>query len=98
MSLFCAGPGESGKSTVFKQMKIISTMGGFSQEELQAYRYVVYGNCITQMKVLLNAVRKLEYDFDSNNNEVRQLQRILFLLRCINILDQRKMDTNGKER
>jgi len=33
------GPGESGKSTVFKQMKIIQDDGGFSPEELMGFKH-----------------------------------------------------------
>jgi len=67
-----AGPGESGKSTIFKQMKIIQIGGGFSQNELLAYRYIVYGNCITQMKVIVAAAEKLGIEFESPDTKVRQ--------------------------
>lgn len=66
-----AGPGESGKSTIFKQMKIIQIGGGFSQNELLAYRYIVYGNCITQMKVIVAAAEKLGIEFESPDTKVR---------------------------
>ena len=66
-----AGPGESGKSTIFKQMKIISMGGGFTDHEQKAFRFIIYGNCITQMKVLVGAVEKLGLSYDSPNNEVR---------------------------
>jgi hypothetical protein len=53
------GPGESGKSTIFKQMKLLQINGGFTKEELESYRTVVFGNCLTQMKVIINAANKL---------------------------------------
>lgn len=71
VKLLLLGPGESGKSTVFKQMKIIQDNGGFSTEELQSYKYIVYGNCVTQMKVIVNAAFKLGYQLDSPENERR---------------------------
>jgi len=55
VKLLLLGPGESGKSTIFKQMKILQKKGGFSKEELQSYKYIVYGNCVTQMKTLVAA-------------------------------------------
>src|SRR5207253_9118887 len=64
------GPGESGKSTIFKQMKIISLNGGFTREERMEYRMVVFGNCITQMKVIVNAAAKLSIDMGSDENKV----------------------------
>lgn len=71
VKLLLLGPGESGKSTVFKQMKIIQDNGGFSTDELQSYKYIVYGNCVTQMKVIVNAAYKLGYQLDSEENEKR---------------------------
>jgi len=59
IKLLLLGPGESGKSTVFKQMKIIQKDGGFTKEEKMSYKIIIVGNCITQMKVLINAAKKL---------------------------------------
>jgi len=71
VKLLLLGPGESGKSTVFKQMKIIQDNGGFTTEELQSYKYIVYGNCVTQMKVIVNAAMKLDIQFQSEDNKRR---------------------------
>jgi len=67
IKLLLLGPGESGKSTVFKQMKIIQKNGGFTEEEKQQYRTIIVGNCITQMKVLLNATKKFNNVLDGAN-------------------------------
>ena len=66
-----SGPGESGKSTIFKQMKIIQMNGGFTEEEKKAYRYIVFGNCITQMKVIVTAADKLGVSYSSPQNKER---------------------------
>jgi len=71
VKLLLLGPGESGKSTIFKQLRIIQDNGGFSEEELKSYRYIVYGNCVTQMKVLVNAAAKLSFELDSDENRKR---------------------------
>ncbi len=51
-------------------MKIIQDNGGFSTDELQSYKYIVYGNCVTQMKVIVNAAMKLNIDLASEENKV----------------------------
>ena len=84
IKLLLLGPGESGKSrvqnlriscslllgTIFKQMKIISKHGGYSQEELGTYKYIVFGNTITQMKVVVNAAFKLNIPFDNPETQM----------------------------
>lgn len=64
------GTGESGKSTVFKQMKVIQVGGGFTNDDFVSFKYVVYGNCINQMKVVINAVSKLGLNYQDPNNNV----------------------------
>eukprot|EP01100_Stratorugosa_tubuloviscum_P004750 TRINITY_DN219_c1_g3_i3.p1 TRINITY_DN219_c1_g3~~TRINITY_DN219_c1_g3_i3.p1 ORF type:complete len:355 (-),score=162.00 TRINITY_DN219_c1_g3_i3:251-1315(-) len=72
VKLLLLGPGESGKSTIFKQMRLLQAKGGaFSQEELTAQRVIIYGNCLTQMKVIVSAAEKLTYTFDSPENQER---------------------------
>lgn len=51
-------------------MKLLQINGGFTQEELLAYRYIVYGNCLTQMKILVNSAQKLGIDLESEENKV----------------------------
>ncbi|GAM20275.1 hypothetical protein SAMD00019534_034500 [Acytostelium subglobosum LB1] len=67
--LLLLGPGESGKSTIFKQMKIIQEDGGFTTEERLEYRYIIYGNCISQMKVLVMYAIKAEIRPSQGNEE-----------------------------
>jgi hypothetical protein len=66
-----AGPGESGKSTIFKQMKILQIDGGFKPEELQAFKALVYKNCVSEMKVLASAAYKLEISMAHPTTQVR---------------------------
>jgi len=73
VKLLLLGPGESGKSTVFKQMKIIQDNGGYSETERKSYKYVVFANCITQMKVLVNAAMKLDITFEEKNREIANI-------------------------
>lgn len=78
VKLLLLGPGESGKSTIFKQMKLLSLNGGFTDQEKKAFRFIIYGNCITQMKVLVGAVEKLELEYEDPGSRDRA-QRIMDL-------------------
>jgi len=71
IKILLLGTGESGKSTVFKQMKIIQDHGGYSKEELLEYKYIIFGNCITQMKCILEAAQKLNISVANPDNSAR---------------------------
>lgn len=45
-------PGESGKSTVFKQMRVIHS-GGYTQEELNSFKWIVQKNVLDGIRMLL---------------------------------------------
>jgi len=93
VKLLLLGAGESGKSTIFKQMKILFGMP-FSKEESQHATPMVYNNIVTSMKIicehceelgLLGQVKaKTEYDeFMKVNDEADvdpQLGAIIKLL------------------
>jgi len=68
IKLLLLGTGESGKSTVFKQMKILQDKGGFLPEELENYKNIIRGNCISQMRALVTACVKLGNAFDSEEH------------------------------
>jgi len=55
------GSGESGKSTVVKQMKIIH-QNGYTTDELQVFRLVVYKNLVESAQAVVQAMRKLGVD------------------------------------
>ena len=54
------GPGESGKSTLFKQMKILAREGGYSEAELSKYKSNIYTNCISQMRLICEQGEEVE--------------------------------------
>lgn len=56
------GAGESGKSTIVKQMKIIHETG-YSLEECEQYRPVVYSNTIQSLMAIIRAMGQLRIDF-----------------------------------
>lgn len=53
------GSGESGKSTIVKQMKIIH-QNGYTSEELSTFRPVVYKNVLESAQAIVRAMRKLD--------------------------------------
>ncbi|KAK4189283.1 guanine nucleotide binding protein, alpha subunit [Podospora australis] len=55
------GSGESGKSTIVKQMKIIH-LKGYSPEELRNYRPTVFKNLLECAKSVANAMRQFDID------------------------------------
>lgn len=54
IKLLLLGAGESGKSTIFKQMKILYG-AGFSQDELQSHTAHIYSNILVAIKAILSA-------------------------------------------
>ncbi|KAH6906989.1 heterotrimeric G-protein alpha subunit, GPA3-like protein [Coprinopsis sp. MPI-PUGE-AT-0042] len=66
------GSGESGKSTIVKQMKIIHK-NGFSPEELAQFRPVVYKNIMESAHQVVNCMTKVGLD------RVEYLNRMLML-------------------
>ncbi|KAF8995832.1 heterotrimeric G-protein alpha subunit, GPA3-like protein [Cyathus striatus] len=61
------GSGESGKSTIVKQMKILHK-GGFSPEERLQYRPIVYRNLIDSAQEVIAEIKKLGYEYESPQN------------------------------
>uniref|UniRef100_A0A1I7WCQ2 Guanine nucleotide-binding protein G(Q) subunit alpha n=1 Tax=Heterorhabditis bacteriophora TaxID=37862 RepID=A0A1I7WCQ2_HETBA len=67
--LLLLGPGESGKSTCLKQMKIMHT-SGYTEQEIQEKKLVVYINIIQSMMALLDAMESFAIPFESSSMEI----------------------------
>ncbi|XP_039268927.1 guanine nucleotide-binding protein G(i) subunit alpha-2-like [Styela clava] len=67
IKLLLLGAGESGKSTVAKQMVILHKEG-YSKEECVKYRTVVHGNTMQAAATLIKAMEALEIQFDEKEN------------------------------
>lgn len=63
------GAGESGKSTLVKQMKIIHG-DGFTQEELRSYKPTIADNLVHSMRAVLEAMGALYIDLGDQANRV----------------------------
>lgn len=66
------GAGESGKSTIVKQMKIIHETG-YSPEECEQYRPVVYSNTIQSLMAIIRAIGQLRIEFADPNKIVSSI-------------------------
>ena len=71
-SITTTGAGESGKSTVLKQMKLIYATG-FSKNEKLEWKPVVFQNIIQSFKLIYEAMNELGIKFENEENEVSQL-------------------------
>jgi len=73
VKLLLLGAGESGKSTIVKQMKIIHDIG-YSGEECLQYQPVVYSNTIQSLMAIIRAMGQLRIDFrdPSRADDARQ--------------------------
>ncbi|ORX60294.1 guanine nucleotide binding protein, alpha subunit [Hesseltinella vesiculosa] len=62
------GSGESGKSTIVKQMKIIH-QNGYTKDELFTWRTTVFKNVIESAQALIGAIRRYELSFQNQDTE-----------------------------
>uniref|UniRef100_A0A7N6A4D1 Guanine nucleotide binding protein (G protein), alpha inhibiting activity polypeptide 1 n=1 Tax=Anabas testudineus TaxID=64144 RepID=A0A7N6A4D1_ANATE len=74
VKLLLLGAGESGKSTIVKQMKIIHE-AGYSEEECKQYKAVVFSNTIQSIIAIIRAMGRLKIDFadQARADDARQL-------------------------
>jgi len=63
-----SGAGESGKSTILKQMKLIHE-GSYSPEERESFKEIIYSNTVQSMRVILEAMESLELPLDDQRTE-----------------------------
>jgi hypothetical protein len=70
VKLLLLGTGESGKSTIFKQMKIIHS-NGFTESERRFYAGHARANLIVNMKVLVHGAKSLGFKLEGEAVLVR---------------------------
>ena len=63
------GAGESGKSTILKQMRIIYAEG-FHLEERKEVRQVIFSNMIVAFKIIAEEMRELGVDYQNSESHV----------------------------
>ncbi|KAI6181042.1 Guanine nucleotide-binding proteinalpha-3 subunit [Aphelenchoides besseyi] len=71
VKLLLLGAGECGKSTVLKQMRILHDHG-FSDEEMQKQKAVVYNNTVQAMAQICRGMQQLNITFERPSLEAEQ--------------------------
>ena len=72
VKLLLLGAGESGKSTIVKQMKIIHE-NGYTEDDCKQYKAVVYSNTIQSIIAIVKAMKQLDLKFvDKSLEETSQ--------------------------
>ncbi|XP_025832706.1 guanine nucleotide-binding protein G(o) subunit alpha-like isoform X2 [Agrilus planipennis] len=90
IKLLLLGAGESGKSTIVKQMKIIHE-SGFTSEDFKQYRPVVYSNTIQSLVAILRAMPNLGITYGNNEREVS------IFFRSVNRIEGHKTPSLAKQ-
>jgi len=70
IKMLLLGAGESGKSTVLKQMKLIHH-GGYNESERESYREIIFSNTIQSMRAILEAMPQLDLALSPQNDARR---------------------------
>jgi len=69
IKLLLLGTGESGKSTIFKQMQILYVEEGFTEYEKSTFRHVVRRNVVESMQTLLFGCEKFGLAFEGGESD-----------------------------
>jgi len=70
IKMLLLGAGESGKSTVLKQMKLIHH-GGYNDQERESYKEIIFSNTIQSMRAILDALPQLDLALAPQNDARR---------------------------
>ena len=71
VKILLLGAGESGKSTILKQMRIIYSEG-FRMDERKEVRQVIFSNMIVAFKIIAEEMRELGLEYENEKSPVRQ--------------------------
>lgn len=67
VKMLLLGAGESGKSTILKQMKLIHD-SGYSRDERESFKEIIFSNTIQSMRVILEAMDTMGIPLADANN------------------------------
>ena len=76
VKLLLLGAGESGKSTILKQMRLIHDQG-YTKEDKDAYKEIIFSNTIQSMRVILEAMGRLEIEYAKGEESEKHAQVVL---------------------
>src|ERR1700709_2105326 len=64
------GAGESGKSTILKQMRLIYTKDGFTKNEKEEWRVIIFNNILDGLRMSIEAMAEYGIEFEYENTSV----------------------------
>ena len=70
VKLLVLGTGESGKSTVFKQMSRCVGSTGYTESELKQFRWIIHRNIIDAIKALIEAAQERDLELTEINEDI----------------------------
>ncbi|KAI9230249.1 MAG: G-protein complex alpha subunit GpaA/FadA [Piptocephalis tieghemiana] len=65
VKMLLLGAGESGKSTILKQMKLIHD-GGYNDDERESFKEIIFSNTVQSMRVILEAAQSMGIPLQSD--------------------------------
>ncbi|KAI3632552.1 hypothetical protein MIR68_009658 [Amoeboaphelidium protococcarum] len=68
VKMLLLGAGESGKSTILKQMQLIHG-SGYNAQERESYKEIIFSNVSQSMKVILEAMEVLKIELSGESNK-----------------------------
>jgi len=68
VKMLLLGAGESGKSTILKQMKLIH-YGGYSPDERESFKEIIFSNTVQSMRVILEAMDNMGIQLKNDGNQ-----------------------------
>ncbi|KAM0176745.1 hypothetical protein ACHAPF_004602 [Botrytis cinerea] len=69
VKLLLLGAGESGKSTILKQMRLIYTDKGFSKTEKEEWRIIIFHNILDGLRMTVEAMNDFNTPFEHENTK-----------------------------
>lgn len=72
IKLLLLGAGESGKSTIAKQVKLIM-LEGFSEAEITSFKTTIYANIVSSVQSLINGAQEFGFELKSSEKEAALL-------------------------
>ncbi|KAI9005632.1 guanine nucleotide binding protein, alpha subunit [Hyaloraphidium curvatum] len=67
IKMLLLGAGESGKSTILKQMQLIHG-SGYTTEEREAFKEIIFSNTVQSMRVIMDAMETLQIELEKPEN------------------------------
>jgi guanine nucleotide-binding protein subunit alpha len=88
VKLLLLGAGESGKSTVLKQLKVLH-QNGFTNQERHQYSQVIWADAIQSMRILILQARKLgiSLDCDQISSPLSNYKQIILRAKVLDQID-----------